>query len=70
MKSARQSDREPHEMKNNGAPELLIGACVRCGGSAKYDSHEGAYRCMMCARQVLPVAFSIELPEQAAPVAA
>ena len=43
------------------APEVLVGACTRCGGSAKFDGAETAYRCMMCARVVLPVEFNMGL---------
>jgi hypothetical protein len=49
------------QMKNREAPELLVGACTRCGGSAKYDAKESSYRCMMCARAVLPVQFDMKL---------
>ena len=42
-------------------PELLVAACTRCGGSARYDSKESTYRCMMCARSVLPVQFNMAL---------
>jgi len=48
-------------MASREAPGLLVGACTRCGGTAKYDSKESAYRCMMCARAVLPVEFNMEL---------
>ena len=58
-------------MANRDAPELLVGACARCGGSAKYDGVEDAYRCMMCARTVLPVEFNMELLDaEPAPAAA
>lgn len=58
-------------MANRGAPELLVGACTRCGGSAKLDRRDSAYRCMMCARTVLPVEFNIELLDsEPAPAAA
>ncbi len=52
------------------APELLVGACARCGGTAKYDGKEGTYRCMMCARNVLPVKFNMELLDDAEPTEA
>lgn len=48
-------------MVNSGAPEVLVGACTRCGGSAKFDRKDCAYRCMMCARAVLPVVFNMDL---------
>jgi tRNA(Ile2) C34 agmatinyltransferase TiaS len=49
------------DMTSREAPELLISACTRCGGTARYDGKESAYRCMMCARAVLPVEFNMEL---------
>ncbi|MBT3943277.1 MAG: hypothetical protein HOC77_04020 [Chloroflexi bacterium] len=52
-------------MANRGAPELLVGACNRCGGSAKFDGKEAAYRCIMCARAVLPVQFNMTLLDDA-----
>ncbi len=58
-------------MLNREAPELLVGACARCGGSAKFYRLEGEYRCMMCARTVLPVVFNMELLNaESAPAAA
>ena len=60
-----------NEMANREAPDLLIAACTRCGGSAKYDRHESAYRCMWCARTVLPVEFDMALLDaEPAPAAA
>ncbi|MCH7907527.1 MAG: hypothetical protein IIC92_11910 [Chloroflexi bacterium] len=58
-------------MANREVPDLLIGACTRCGGSAKYDRYESAYRCMWCARTVLPVEFDMALLDaEPAPAAA
>lgn len=57
-------------MATKEAPELLVGACKRCGGSAKFDGKEGAYRCMMCARTVLPVEFNMELLDKTETTAA
>ena len=60
-----------NEMANREVPDLLIGACTRCGGSAKYDRYESAYRCMWCARTVLPVEFDMALLDaEPAPAAA
>lgn len=53
-------------MTQGKVPELLVGACTRCGGSAKYDGVDVGYRCMMCARTVLPVAFDMDLLDEAA----
>ncbi len=48
-------------MANREVLELLVGACTRCGGSAKFYRTESEYRCLMCARKVLPVEFNMEL---------
>jgi hypothetical protein len=52
---------------NTDVPELLVGACTRCGGSARYDGNESSYRCMMCARTVLPVPFNMALLDDESP---
>lgn len=58
-------------MPDRETPELLVGACDRCGGSAKFYRQEVEYRCMMCARKVLPVEFNMELLNaESAPAAA